>query len=56
MIKEVERVERVLAKPMVQGGVEHAAGETVLLRPDQVERLEADGYFAEPKSRRGGAK
>ena len=42
------RTPRVLARPLVQAGVERAAGETVRLRPDQVERLELDGYLEPP--------
>ena len=37
---------RTLARPLVQGGVHKAPGETVELRPDQIARLEAQGYFA----------
>ena len=42
------RIPRVLARPLVQAGVERAAGETVRLRPDQVERLAPDDYFEPP--------
>lgn len=49
------REERVLAKPMIQAGVERRLGEKVLLRPDQISRLEAEGYFEDgaPKAGRG---
>ena len=40
-----ERLERVLAKPLIQRGVRREPGETVLLRPDQIERLEPEGYL-----------
>lgn len=41
-----KRERRTLARPLVQGGVHKAPGETVELRPDQIARLEAQGYFA----------
>ena len=40
-----KRLERVLARPMTQAGIRRAPGETVELRPDQIERLEPGGYF-----------
>ena len=40
------RERRTLARPLVQGGVHKAPGETVELRPDQIARLDAQGYFA----------
>ena len=52
------REKRVLAKAIIQAGVERNAGETVELRPDQIARLEPDGYFeseAPARERRGGA-
>lgn len=42
------RQPRTLAKPLVQAGATREAGETVLLRPDQIARLEPLGYFAAP--------
>lgn len=39
------RQERVLAKPLIQAGLLRKPGETVRLRPGQIERLEVDGYF-----------
>ena len=50
------RTPRVLARPLIQAGVERAAGETVRLRPDQVERLEPDGYFEPPTGAAKGGK
>ena len=44
-----KRVERVLARPLIQGDVERGVGETVSLWPRQVEWLEAEGYFEEAK-------
>ena len=35
------RERRTLARPLVQGGVHKAPGETVELRPDQIARLDA---------------
>ncbi len=47
------REERILARPLVQAGVERMPGETVRLRPAQIERLEQEGYFTSPdKTRR----
>ncbi len=48
--KQDGREARVLAKPLVQAGIERAPGETVRLRPDQIARLEVEGYF-EPVKR-----
>ena len=48
--------ERVLAKALVQAGARKSPGETVRLRPAQIERLAPRGYFEEPapaKPRRG---
>ena len=42
------RQKRVLAKPLVQAGERREIGETVELRPDQIARLEPEGYFAAP--------
>ena len=46
---------RVLARPLIQGGIRREPGETVALRVDQIARLEREGYFAEaakaPKTR-----
>ena len=39
------RHERLLAKALVQAGVEKQPGETVSLRADQIARLEAEGCF-----------
>ena len=39
------RQKRVLAKPLIQAGERREPGETVELRPDQIARLEPDGYF-----------
>ena len=53
---KTKRETRVLAKPLSQGGVMRAAGEPVELRPDQITRLEAEGYLepvAGTKARRG---
>ena len=50
------RVEATLARPIIQGGVERAAGERVRLRPDQVERLRAQGAVAAAPGGRGGGK
>ena len=44
---------RVLARPLIQGGIRREPGETVALRVDQIARLEREGYFAKaPKTRR----
>lgn len=40
-----ERIERTLAKALSHRGRLRAAGERVALRPQQIARLEADGYF-----------
>ena len=55
--KSDAREERVLARPMIQAGIERAPGETVRLRPDQIERLQAQGYLAGAKAKAaaGGA-
>ena len=47
------RIERTLARELVQGGNLRQPGETVRLRPDQIERLEPGGYFepAQPKGK-----
>ncbi len=45
------REERILARPMIQAGIERAPGETVRLRPDQIERLQAQGYLAGAKTK-----
>ena len=42
------REARVLAKPIEQAGVLREPGETVRLRPDQIARLEPEGYFKNP--------
>lgn len=42
------RQKRVLAKPLVQAGERREPGETVELRPDQIARLEPEGYFEAP--------
>ena len=47
--EEPKRVERVLARPLIQAGVEHKPGETVSLWPHQAEWLGAEGYFEEAK-------
>ena len=44
-MKPAPRLKRVLARPIIQAGIERQIGETVELRPDQVERLEPEGYF-----------
>ena len=49
------RIPRVLARPLIQAGALRDAGETVRLRPDQVERLEPEGYL-EPAPKKGDAK
>lgn len=38
------RTERTLDKPLIQAGVLRQAGDKVMLRPDQIERLEGEGY------------
>ena len=45
---------RVLKRPLTLAGRERAPGETVRLRPDQVERLTAEGYFAKGAGRGRG--
>ena len=45
------RVKRKLAKRLLIGLKMHEPGDDVWLRPDQVERLEANGTLA-PKARR----
>lgn len=47
-----ERIERTLARPLINAGVELRPGDTVMLRQDQIDRLEPDGYFEAPPSRR----
>lgn len=42
-----ERLEKVLARPLVQAGVLREPGDTVTLTPAQVERLAAEGYFTD---------
>ena len=49
---ESDRVERVLAREIVQKGVTREAGETVILKPHQAEAFEAEGYL-EPQSGKG---
>ena len=49
-----KRIRRVLAKKLVNRGVELRPGDTVDLRQDQIERLEPDGYF-EPVKGTGNA-
>ena len=49
-----KRIRRVLAKPLVNRGVELQPGDTVDLRQDQIERLEPEGYF-EPVGGAGNA-
>ena len=39
------REDRVLAKPLIQAGERREPGETVRLRPDQIERLEGGRVF-----------
>lgn len=39
------RREYVLKAPLIQGGVERLPGSTVSLRPDQAERLAAQGII-----------
>ena len=49
------RQKRVLAKVLIQGGRRREPGETVELRPDQIERLEPEKYFAPlPPADKGG--
>ena len=43
---------RVLAKEMVQAGNRLMPGDVVWLRPDQIERLEAEGYFESERNRK----
>ena len=50
-----ERVTRILARPLIQAGMKKEPGDEVLLRPDQIERLEPEGYFR-PAAKRKGAK
>ena len=40
-----ETVTRILARELIQAGELRRAGDTVTLRPDQVEYLEPRGYF-----------
>ena len=42
---ENKRRKRVLAKPLSYRGAMRGAGETVELRPDQIARLEPQGYL-----------
>ena len=42
---KIEREERTLARPLRVAGVQREPGATVRLRPDQIARLEPDGYF-----------
>ena len=46
------RIERVLARELIQANVLRKPGETVRLRPDQIARLEPDGYFEPSKKGR----
>lgn len=49
------RQKRVLAKVLIQNGIRREPGETVELRPDQIERLEPKHYFAPaPPADKGG--
>lgn len=41
--------QQTLARELVQAGVLYNPGEQVTLRPDQVERLGAEGYFKKDK-------
>lgn len=50
------RQKRVLAKPLVQAGERREIGETVELRPDQIARLEPEGYFEAPADKGGRSK
>ena len=38
-------IKKTLARPLILAGVRREPGETVTLRPDQVERLAPQGYF-----------
>lgn len=38
-----------LLQPLIQGGVEHQADDTVDLRPDQAARLAAQGVIEAPR-------
>ena len=51
-----ERVTRTLAKPLIQAGVRREPGEEVALRPEQIERLEPEGYFEPLEGGKGGRK
>ena len=42
-----QRLDKVLARPIVQAGVLREPGETITLTPAQVERLAPEGYFAD---------
>ena len=53
-MKPAPRVKRVLARPLTQAGIERAIGETVELRPDQIEWLEEGGYFEAAKPEQEG--
>ena len=57
-IPAAPRQKRILAKPLIQGGERREPGETVELRPDQIARLELDGYFepAAPTDKGGKSK
>ena len=46
-------IKRKLAKRLMQAGEYKEVGDTVYLRPDQIARLEPDGYF-EPASTKNG--
>lgn len=49
------RIRRVLAKPLVNRGIELQPGDTVDLRQEQIERLEPEGYFEPVNGRSKGA-
>ena len=49
------RIRRVLAKPLVNRGVELQPGDTVDLRQEQIERLEPEGHFEPVKGAGKGA-
>lgn len=45
-----QRLDKVLARPMVQAGKLFQSGDTITLTPAQVERLAPLGYFSDTES------
>lgn len=48
--KTPQRLDKVLARPMVQAGKLYQPGDTITLTPAQVERLAPLGYFSDTES------